>query len=690
MKKLFLWICCLLLCWPLGSFAESINQTLFFEENNVLTSIATFQDDLYLLTYEGIFQYDMQSGIPALVTDEVTGDYRDESCADWLCATESGLYAIQCANRTVLQILDETGYVNIETLVQFESDEETFILAAAMTRRYLCLLEQGDAGILLNWLDLTTNAWYQQKVDGAFCITPYGDSIAYAAKTTKRGITEYSVTTIDLASGETTNLFAPSISVDSLCGMENGLYFVNKNRVYRWRQGDQEPAEMASIPSGDVVACTVFSTQIAVVVDNSLAIRSIDHTAQQTTLTIYQPSGRSSDYQEFLSTHPDIELNFVGSTNAEAQFVQDVLTQSETTDIYQLTDISILRSISEKRIGQNLSVSPIIVAAVQDMYSAFADVFSADGCIWAVPSVCYLAVLGYDKNFFEQFDLPIPTTVMELLELTEQWLLNYANDYPEAQFDPFSNGLTLDAILRQYEVEKEITGQALSFSDEYLASIISKYQEMERLYWQNPRSYQVEISAFNTLDLPHSAQYQPLILPIQREAQAVISNAYLEVEFYVVNPYSEHMDEAIAFLESTCTSWDAPTQALLLQSCDNPIESPTYQSDYAMLTEKINEVEEKLQISNAEKNDVLRAELEGFQQEMELLQINRWMVTEEEIAFYKKMTNYMVFKTDDPLDELDEQLLSSYQQLQKGRISATDFLRTLDDKVRMVLLEMGI
>lgn len=688
MNKLCLFVCCVLLCWPLSGLAEITNQTLFFDEDTILTSIAVFQDDLYLLTYEGIFLYDKQNGTTSLVTNKVTGDYRDMNCVDWLCATDGGLYAIQCTNHTVLQIMDEMGTVNIRTVVQFESDEESFILGVSMTQQYLCMLEQRNSGFQLSWVDLTTNTWYQQKVDGAFCITTYQDKIAYAAKSIKHGVTEYSIVAIDLASGEVTSLFAPSTSVDSLCSMENDLYFVSKNKLYRWSQGDREPVEIAGIPSGDVVACDMFSGQIAVVVDNSLAIRSMANVDQQTTLTIYQSTGRSSDYQLFLSSYPDIELSFIGSTTAEDQFIQDVLTQSGTTDIYQMTDISILRSIAEKKMGKDLSVSPTIETAVQEMYPAFADVFSANGCIWAVPSTCYLTVLGYDKEFFEKFDLPIPTTVMELLDLTEQWLLHYAADYPEARFDPFSNGLTLDAILRQYEVERDIAGHALLFSDEYLASIITKYLELENLFQQSVHPYQVEMSAFNTIDLPHSAQYQPLILPIQKEALAVISNAYLEVDFYVVNPYSEHMNEAVAFLESVCASWDTTTSALLLQTCDKAIESPTYVTDHLELTEKRQEIEEKLQASDAEKNDTLQAEWLRIQQEIELLQLNRWMVTEEEITFYKGMADCMLFKTDDPLDELEGQLIPLYTQLQEGRISINVFLRTLDAKVQMVLLEL--
>ena len=684
MKKLCLCLCCLLLCFPLSSLAE--NQTLFFADGNVLTSIATFRDELYMLTYEGVFCYDAESAAPALITNTVTGNYRDTQYADWLCATNSGLYAVQCTNRMLLQIMDAAGNVNVQPVMQLEHKEESFLLDAAMTEQFLCLLEQTNTGVQLNVIDLATNRQSVKKLDDAFAITAYGDEIAYAAKSTKSSVIRYTVAAVDLATGDVKELCAPSESIDGLCASGADLYIISKNKLYQWQPDNHNFVEEASLPSGDVVACSVLTGQVAVVVDNSLAIRTSNPTTARTTLRIAQAAGRSADYQAFLSTHPEIELDFMAFADAQEPFIQDVLTQASTTDIYQLSDISILRAISDKKMAKDLAVSSIISGTVQDMYPAFANIFSSDGSIWAIPFTCYLAVPGYSETFFEQFDLPVPTTVMELLDVTEQWLINYADEYPEAQFDPFSNGLTLDAILRQYEVEKEIEGEPLTFLDADLADIVAKYQNLEKQFQQQPRSYQIETSAFNRIDLPHSAQYKPLILPIHQDAQAVISNAYLEVTFYVVNPYSDHVDEAIAFLESICTAWDDATKALLLRSCDQAIESPDYQSKHASLTAQMQSIEEK---NRSEGGGVLQAELEHLQRELEVLELNRWIFTEEEIAFYKHMTDYMIFKTDDPLDAMDHQQLSSYRQLLEGKISITTFLQTLDAMVQMVLFEMN-
>lgn len=690
MKKLCCFLLGLLLGWPGIIHAEGAERTFFFDDDNVLISIATFQDELYFLTYEGIFHYDAQAGESVLVTDEVTGDYRDAQYADGLCAAEHGLYAVQYAGQRVLRILDDAGKVKLQTVMQFEQDEDAMILQTAMTETHFCLLERKADDVFLRWIDRETRTERQQMLDGGFAMVSWGNNVVYAARSSRRGVTEYTVGLLETATGKTTDWMTSSVPVDSLCGrVEDRLYFISGDELCCWMAETGETEKIAVIPSGDVVAGTLAKDAVAVIVDNSLALRDVEGTTQKTTLTICQQGARSADYQTFLTDKPEVELRFVApdGRRAEEQFVQDVLTRTSTTDIYQLTDVSTLYAIAEKQMAQDLSVSPALVQTVADMYPAFAGLFSTDGCIWAIPATCYLAVPGYNQEFFEQYGWPVPTTVMELLDLTEQWLNEAADDHPEAVFDPFSNGLTLEAILRQYEVERLLAGEDVTFENADLAEIVTKYQSLEARYRESAGVAQREITAFNIMDLPHSAQYQPLILSVQKDAQPAISNAYLEVAYYVINPYSAHVDEALDFLTSVCTSWDDTTRVLLLSSCDQAVESPGYQRERTALEERMAQAEQALQTCNAEDAERLQAEWENLQQALEILEENRWAVTAEEVACYQRMTGAMWFRTDDPLDELDDQLLPYYVQMQEGQISAEDFLRILNGKAAMVMLE---
>lgn len=691
MKKGILLLVCLFLALPTGMRAETLDRTVFMEEDHSATGLAAFQDALYLLTDEGVCRYDTASAQTVVETDAVVGDSESERYADRLCADAHGLYAVSYGSGSVVRVLDETGARAAQTVLNFEPDEDKIILSAEMTEQYLCLLEEGGAGVRLRWMDRQTGAEKTQELNGASHIRPYrNDTVAYAIRQSERGKLSYGIGLIDLATGQTESLGAPTVAVEELCGVwKNELVFASKGKLYCWNSGEQTAAELAGIPRGDLIGGTVFGDLAAVLVDSCFAVRDLENTAQCTTLTYHHPVGRSEDYRHYIEAHPEVELSFVGDSaaNAEERFVQDMITQSDQVDVYRLTELSLLSSIAEKKMAKDLSDSTVIAGLVSDMYPAFANLYRKDGFIYAVPSEVYLAVPAYRPSFFECFNLPVPTTWTELLELTERWLDEFADEYPDARFSPFDCGLTLDALLRQYEIESRLAGKEVVFAEEQLAGIVSKYLALEKRFEQNPPPRDAEDFAFNLVDLPHSSIYTPLLLSVHADAQPVLSGAYLEQAYLVVNPYGKHVAEATAFAESVCSSLGENMPPLLLQSRAHAVESPDYQRENGELTEKLSAAEEALQSAADDEREQAEERLDELKQELEILQQNRWQVTEEEMALYKTLTDRMLFSTDDPLDALADQLTVPLTQLRSGKMTVLDFLRLLDSKAKMVVRE---
>ena len=95
MKKIlcFIFTAALLLNITVG-FAGVAQRTIFLEEDHVFLDLTAFQEGLYFLTDEGVFCLNTETGEQILITDTVSGDYKKDNCVDWLCANESGLYAV--------------------------------------------------------------------------------------------------------------------------------------------------------------------------------------------------------------------------------------------------------------------------------------------------------------------------------------------------------------------------------------------------------------------------------------------------------------------------------------------------------------------------------------------------------------------------------------------------------------------
>ena len=686
MKKNFLF--CLLFLFIVGiACADEINQTIFFDEDDPILSIAAYDEHLYLLTYSGVLTYDAGSGTTSLVTDEVNGDYADAHGVDRLCATNDGLYGIRYDDCTVWRILyGDTLDGSCEPLS--EDTDDAFILESVMTTDDACFLMQEGSGTSLQIMNRATKKWRTINLKNAFCMATYGqNAIVYAAQSSGADGISYTIGVVDLASGDTSVVarLNGDVHITNLCCDENGTIFaIARGNVYQLDEAHAALTEVASIASGDVADSAMLGTDtIAVIVDNSLSIRAIGGESQSCQLTMYQPTGRSDEYQTFLTEHPEINLKFVGDedTSAEEQFIQDMATHSVSTDVYVMSDLSLLSSIANKGMAADLSASSGIAQLAKDMYPAFQELFLADGRIIAIPTEIYMAVPAYNEEFFTRFGFKVPATAMELLDLAETWFTDYAAEYPEVSFDPFSNGFTLTVILKQYEIECMMASKPLSFDDETLVQLVERYWSVYTLYKTNQSSGSAELYAFNTLDLPHSARYAPLLLSVQEDFDPVISNAYLEMTYMVVNPYSEHIADALLLAESLCNAWEDTTRVLLLASSNQAIEWADYTVEKNKLLDEIAQLNESDGSADSKR--------ETLQAELAILEQNRWVVTEAEVQTYQNLTSRMKFLTNDPLDAVSEQYGQYSAQLSAGKITAREFLHALNDRVQMVLLEQA-
>lgn len=686
MKKSFLIL--LLFVFICGiACADAVNQTIFFDEEDPVLSIAAYNEHLYLLTYSGVLTYDAGSGTTSLVTDEFSGDYADAHVVDRLCATNNGLYGIRYDDCTVWRILNgDTLDGSCEQLS--EETDDAFIVESVLTADDACFLTKEGSGTYLQIIDRAAKQRRTINLKNAFCMAAYGQkAIVYAAQSSGVDGISYTIGMVDLASGDVSVVaqLSGDVGITNLCCNADGTIFaIARGTMYQLDEARAALTEVASIASGDVVDSAMMGTDtMAVLVDNSLSIRAIGGEAQSRQLTIDQPTGRSDDYKTFLSAHPEINLKFVGNENmsAEEQFIQDMATHSASTDVYVMSDLSVLSSIASKGMAADLSASAGIAQLVNDMYPAFQDLFLANGRIIAIPTEIYLAVPAYNEEFFTRFGFTVPTTAMELLNLAETWYTDYASEYPEVSFDPFSNGFTLTAILKQYEIECMMTSDSLTFDDDELAQLVEKYWSVYALYTTDHSSSYAELYAFNTLDLPHSARYVPLLLSVKNGFEPVISNAYLEMTYMVVNPYSEHIADALLLAESLCNAWNDTTRVLLLTSSNQAIEWADYTAEKNKLLDEIAQLNES--------NGSADSKRDTLQTELDILEQNRWVVTETEVQTYQSLTSRMQFLTDDPLDAVSEQYAQYYAQLSAGKLTAQEFLRALNDRGQMVLMEQA-
>ena len=155
-----------------------------------------------------------------------------------------------------------------------------------------------------------------------------------------------------------------------------------------------------------------------------------------------------------------------------------------------------------------------------------------------------------------------------------------------------------------------------------------------------------------------------------------------------VNPYSEHPDLALSYVEYVWENMDVLRKMIFCRSLNEPVVNSAYEEDLAYLEAMIPEYEAALEgASGPEEKAVLTQELQNLQDELADYRENgRWYASEESIAAYREKEEQLRPAAPDfwSADEEDQAVL----QYLDGMISADLFARQLQAALRMHQMEL--
>ncbi|NLO85409.1 MAG: hypothetical protein GX096_08275 [Clostridiales bacterium] len=683
----------LMLCLLLSStaLAQSKENIIFYEEASYPVSIASYHSELYILRYDGLFRYDAELKTETLITDELNGNWQSAVRTDSIMADETGLYGFISSPASLTRILDENGELDLKTMISITTQE--YPNHAFLQDGKLYILERGETEHTLRGIPLQGGEMTSISIKDVEDVYACGDN-QILVETGLRHPDGYirTLQLMDLTSGDMTEIPRPS-SANGTQGYDRAsgcVYHSAGGELYRLKIG-QEPEICGHVMGGDKMGLSVFGDGlVAMIVDSSLVICDTKNPSEQTTLVLQHPYGRGADYEAFITENPNISLRFGGdlSVTPEEEFAVDMTTKSSDIDIYLLSDLNMVDTIYTKSYGEDLSGNSEISALVDDMYTPFSSLFKQDGKIFAFPQSLWLKMVGYAPKLFEANNLEPPTTYGELFDQAQLWLDEYAEDSSDYYYNLLGNDIDLMHILKRYADECIGNGKEVVFDTPELAALIQRYLEIAQDYSQYDRPQGDFGIAYNIIYVPHRHQvYGYLPLAINPEHEYVISGADIELGYFVINPYSQHKEEAEKFLLSTAKGWTALTNLLLLQSKAQPILSTTYESEKAHLEAVVKELEAAVAASSEENAADLKNSLTGAQWQLEDIEDTRWEITEAEVSWYQEAVHHIVINKLSPLSILEQSQPELLAQLEGGSITPQRFLSQLDDKIRSIYLE---
>lgn len=182
----------------------------------------------------------------------------------------------------------------------------------------------------------------------------------------------------------------------------------------------------------------------------------------------------------------------------------------------------------------------------------------------------------------------------------------------------------------------------------------------------------------------------PLVMSLTANTPAWLA-ADGEVAF--INPYSEHYDLAIAFMETLAQNLDEASMAVYCADVTEPVENPTYEQDRQSAQDWLDQL--KKQLENAEEIDrqEYEQELAYAQENMDNFEAqNRYIITAKDLEwlhanaehFVLQGVNWLYSSSDDGSSGDAYDLVQQYID---GKITADKLMQEIDRKVRMRMME---
>ncbi len=601
--------------------------------------------------------------------------------------------------------------------------------------------EYNDARVLMRW-DVATGEQKQYPLQQAQMAVPYkpGQLLTYGRNyDNETGEPTIAMTVLDLATGQETplNIKLPDDQQDysPLGGLvydeaSDSIYFTQAKRVWRSEKGG--PAETVAYLTQANVSdrgnAWLLPGGLYAVIGGGLFIRNLD--PQYLPKRELRVSGVWEDmtYLAFSGAHPDVPVLFQNSYGNSGESIAQALTGGDKeTDIFVLNAESGLRPLIEKGFAADLSASEVLSKDVERMYPQVQAVLrNADGKPMAYPRSFGVGSWSVNKQLWEKFDMgPMPTTYSQLFDYMLRWNEEFAEDNPDATFmnATYDGRGLMEAVLHEYVLQYEQAGQPIDFTAPVLREVLDKiaaleletpkFEEMSESEWEEYNQLTQKTAIFVMYGMqgmfhnPDETQYvntnpeynnpyqsYARILPmVFEEGQEPKVRATMEV--YVVNPASANQDLALQYLEFVAQSkYENQVRYALHPDMSEPVERENFERTVKDMKEWRETVVKRLETLEGSTKRDYEDELNYVDRWLAEQDKNRWEISAQGIAGYRELAPHMtftagsVFFTEASTETSPRQMMNELlQRYTDGQMPMDAFLRELNSKMRMVILE---
>lgn len=422
--------------------------------------------------------------------------------------------------------------------------------------------------------------------------------------------------------------------------------------------------------------------------------------------------------RQYAKEHPEVGIVYASTSASTAPDYTQHMQSGEALDLYSFyLPGDAFAALRNKGYLAELSGSSDLLAAVSEMFPNLTKQVLVDGHLYALPVEVSTSCWSIDTAVLEDVGLTaedVPTTYLELLNLIDEWITSYVEDYPEhALMDyPYSLSMQLfSQIMLAQIAECEADGRTLTFTDADFIATLNKLDSMrEKLQayedqWSDDNnnvyvtyssaviggSYDASsegplLSSYASIGIHYASDPESTAVPLMLSIQPNHDNSVIgDIRVMAVNRSSKNADAAMNLLTYLAVNRSDYQKSLLSPAYTDNIEDPYYEETKKSHESYIDELTKAMETADdSEKRDYQEA-IQNLTDA--LARLSPYQYTTENILLYdSQMENVRIIESTVFYGD-DNEASTLVKRYMDGNITVDQFVRELTRIVQMMIME---
>lgn len=410
----------------------------------------------------------------------------------------------------------------------------------------------------------------------------------------------------------------------------------------------------------------------------------------------------------FTNEHSDVTVINTHDFDA-ANLIDMMMSRDSTMDIFIMSaSYASYEAVCNRGYVAGLGSSEVLSEAAKHFDPAVLERVSVNGEFAVIPMSLYYWLPTINETALAKLGMTmedVPTNWLDFLD----FLIGLQDVMPQdgslSVFDPWTSTYyakyqLFDQIFENYQLT--LQQDAGSVSRQQMTELLYKLDQIDfaRLgqpteeetmdenfmpEWDND-SFLLSLNGGMSLQgIASSGMGMPMVMALLPSTPA-----YLPAEATVafINPYSKNYDLAVEYMETLWSHLNDEVTYSLRTDMTEPTKNSYHEDNVAWWAEYIEEL--KLQLAEAEPAEVQNLEelLKDATESYEAAKLDIWAISEKDIEWIAQHRSNMVFVGTNWLyNDDDGAAYELVQQYLQGTLSADKFMREIDNKIRMMLME---